>query len=393
MHNKILFFIIIILSAGVCFTAFGQTPTGVVKNTIVTGDVTSIDAGKIVLQTKDGEISITLSDKTVYKRVPADNPDPRAAVAAAFVDIGSGDKLLVSGMISADKKTLPAKTVYLISKSDIAQRDQKDNERWSTRGISGKIKAVNADTNQITIEVSGLGGSTAVVLTPKADAKYKRYAPNSIKYSEAQACTFADLKAGDVLRAVGDKSADGASFAAEEVLTGSFQTLAGTVKSIDAAKNEVVITDLQSKKDVTIELGSASLLKRFPEQMAQMLAARQGAQGGAGGPGGQGQTRPANGAGGAQPGAGQGGGGFGRPRGGIDEMLDKFPSITAADLKVGDIIAVSSTKSTNLDRITAIKLLAGVEPFLRAAQAASGGQRGQGVQSLSIPGLEGFDIP
>ena len=55
--------------------------------------------------------------------------------------------------------------------------------------------------------------------------------------------------------------------------------MAGTVKAVDAVKNEVVITDLQSKKDVTIELGSASLLKKFPEQMAQMMAARQAGQG------------------------------------------------------------------------------------------------------------------
>ncbi|MEO7672565.1 MAG: hypothetical protein ABIU09_00630, partial [Pyrinomonadaceae bacterium] len=59
----------------------------------------------------------------------------------------------------------------------------------------------------------------------------------------------------------------------------------------------------------------------------------------------------------------------------------------------GDMIAVSSTKSTNLDRIKAIKLLAGVEPFIRAAQATSGGTRGQGSPSLSIPGLEGNSFP
>jgi hypothetical protein len=77
-------------------------------------------------------------------------------------------------------------------------------------------------------------------------------------------------------------------------------------------------------------------------------------------------------------------------------MLDRFPNITAADIKVGEVIAVSSTKNNTPDRITAIKLLAGVEPFLRAAQAqatANGGQRGQGALSLDIPGLDGFGGP
>lgn len=377
--------------------AVGQTATGVVKNTFVSGDVTSVDAGKIVLRTKDGAVEVTLSDKTEYKKVPPENPVLKAAVAATFADIGEGDKLLVSGMMSEDKKTLPAKSVYLMTKADIAQRPAKDLERWTTRGMSGKVSALNADTKQITVAVSGLMGTRNVIITPKSDVTFKRYAPNSIKYSEAVSSGFGEIGVGDGIRAVGDRSADGVSFAAEEILTGAFQTNAGTVKSIDVAKNEVVMTELQTKKDVTVSLAQASLLKKFPEQMAQMMAMRQAAGGaGQGGPpagaaGGQGQTRPANGMGGG--GQGQGGGPMGRgPRGGIDDMLEGFPTISAADLKVGDVIAVSSTRTGALDRITAIKLLAGVEPFLRAAQASSGPQR-QGSQSLNIPGLDGFDTP
>ncbi len=394
MRNKILLFAIIISLSGLASVTFAQTATIGPKNSVVTGDVISVDAGRIILQTKDGELNVGLSDKTEYKRVPADNPSLKAATPAAFGEIGVGDKLMVLGMMSADKKTLPAKSVYLMTKSDIADKLAKERERWTTRGISGRVVTVNLDTKQVTVEVRGLAAATSVVLTPKPEAKYRRYAPNSVKYSEANVSNFAELKAGDMLRAVGDKSADGASFAAEEILTGAFQTVAGTVKAVDAVKNEVVITDLQSKKDVTVELGSASLLKKFPEQMAQMMAARQSAQaGGPGGPGGQAQGRPQTGTGNGQSGTGPGGGGSpGGPRGGIDDMLERFPNITAADLKVGDMIAVSSSKSTNLDRITAIKLLAGVEPFIRAAQATSGGQRGQVTQSLSIPGLEGVSF-
>ena len=48
--------------------------------------------------------------------------------------------------------------------------------------------------------------------------------------------------------------------------------------------------------------------------------------------------------------------------------------------------------------MTAIKLLAGVEPFLRVAQASSaGGQRGGRGQAadggFTIPGLDGFGGP
>lgn len=388
----VVFWVLAVIGAGL---VSGQTPTGVIRNTVVTGDVVSVGSEKVVLKTANGELDVVLSDKTEYRRVPPENPVLKAAVPAAFTDIGVGDKLLVSGLMSADNKTLPAKSVYLMTKSSIAERQQKDRERWATRGISGRVKAINAETRQITIDVSRLGTTTSVVLTPKDEIKFLRYAPNSISYNEAVASKLGDIAVGDMLRAVGDRSADGASFAAEEIVTGAFQTLAGTVKTVDVANNEVVITELQSKKDVVVSLAQASLLKKFPEQMAQMLAMRQ-MNGGAGGPGGApagagGQGRPAGGMGG-QPQGGQGGPGGRGPRGGIDEMLDGFPTISAADLKAGDIIAVSSSKTATLDRITAIKLLAGVEPFLRAAQATTGGQR-QASQSLNIPGLDGFDMP
>ena len=83
--------------------------------------------------------------------------------------------------------------------------------------------------------------------------------------------------------------------------------------------------------------------------------------------------------------------------GGIDEMLERFPTISAADLKVGDMIAVSSTKNGSEDHISAIKLLAGVEPFIRAAQASGNlqgaGRGAQGGGGFNIPGLDGFDVP
>lgn len=369
---------------------------GGVKPSVAAGDVVSIDSGKIVLQTKDGSLDVLLSDKTEYKRVPPDNPSLKSAVPSTFAEIGTGDKLMVTGILSDDKKTLPARAVYLMTKSDIAQKQVKESEKWTTRGISGRVASVDPITNQIKIEVRGLAATTTVVLTPKEGAKLLRYAPNSVKFSEAKASSINEIEAGDMLRASGDRSPDGASFAAEEIITGAFRTVAGTVKTIDVGKNEVVITDAQTKKDLVVELGSASMMKKFPEEMAQRLAAFQGGGMRPGGPARAGAQPPANGTPAAgQAGPGGRGGGMGA-RGGIDDMLERFPNISVGDLKTGDVIAVSSTRTTNLERITAIKLLAGVEPFLRAAQAqaaANGGQRGQGTLSLDIPGLDGFSGP
>ncbi len=388
----------LLLLAGNVLSVFSQTVGG--KASVVTGDVTSIESGRVVVQTKDGALEITLTEKTEFKRVPPESPVLSAAVASAWSDIGVGDKLLVTGFFSADKATLAAKSIYLMTKSDITQRQVKERELWATKGISGRVSAVDQITRQIKVDVRGLANTTTVVLTPKEGARVLRYAPNSVKFSEAKTSSVNEIQAGDMLRALGDRSADGASFAAEEIVTGAFRTVVGTVKTVDVARNEVVITDVQSKKDVTVELGSASVLKKFPEEMAQRLAGQQSRQAGgvrpAGGPGADGGAPPQSSRAreGGPAGSGGAGRGFGGARG-IDDMLERFPNITAADLKTGDVIAVSSTKNDTPEHITAIKLLAGVEPFLRAAQAqaASGGQRGQGGLSLDIPGLDGFGGP
>ncbi len=410
MLKNIFATLLIFLCSGCVGYVFGQKTEGGVKPTYIIGDALAIADKKITVSVaKTGPVEIAITDKTTFKRASAENLSLATATAGTMSDISVGDKLTVSALPAADGKSMSARAVYYVTKADIAAKNAKETSEWQTRGITGKVTTVNEQTNQINVEVRTLTGSTKLVLTPKPDAKYLRYAPDSERFNEAKTSTFTEVKAGDMIRALGDKSADGTAFTADKVLTGAFQTVAGTVKSIDVEKNEVVIKNLQTKKDVTIVVTDASLLKKYPVEMAERMA---GFQTGAGG------ARPfGQGAGGARP-VGQGGGqppatptggqatlggrgGFGgsRPAGGggnIDEMLDRFPTIKPADLKVGDMIAVSSTKNANVEKIRAIKLLAGVEPFLRMAQAGNGrqGQQGGGNDSgFSIPGLDGIGFP
>ncbi|HEX6278527.1 MAG TPA: hypothetical protein VFZ49_00810, partial [Pyrinomonadaceae bacterium] len=213
----------LIACLGSLFSALAQTP---VKPSVVAGDVLSVSDSKIVLKTKDGDLEAVLSASTEFKKVPPENPVLKAAVAAELSDISEGDKLLVTGVFGDDKKVLPARAVYLMSKSDIAQKQARETERWATRGISGRVASVDPNANQVTIEVRGLMNSTSVVVTPKGDAIFKRYKQDSVKYSEARESSIIDVKPGDMFRAVGDRGADGTTFAAEEIITGAFQTVA-----------------------------------------------------------------------------------------------------------------------------------------------------------------------
>lgn len=394
LKNIFLSAIILLFSVSV----FAQTA---VKPSAVSGEVKSIDGVKIVLKTANGDLEAVSSDSTQYFRVPPETPTLSAAVAATASDIGVGDKVLVTGILSEDKKSIPVKKVYLITKSDIANKQAKEQAEWRTRGISGRVVSYDVKTGVINVSMRGLAGERTVSVTPKEKAEFYRYAPDSVKFSEAKRGVITDIEPGDSIRALGDKSADGAQLQAEKIVTGAFKTVGGTITAVNAEKNEVTISDFQTKKEITVVVTDASVLKQFPADLAQRFATMQSGGGGGMRPptqgGGQqnpqpnpqptqGQTPNGMGGGGMRPGGG----------GGIDDMLDRFPTVKVADLKVGEMIAVSSTKSNDPARVRAIKLLSGVEPFIKMSQmaAAQGGGAGRGAggggASLNIPGLDGF---
>jgi len=219
--------------------AFGQGATAV-KPTVIAGDAVSVGDKKIVVNAKTGPVEVEISDKTAFKKVSAENPVFANAANGAFGDISVGDRLTISGFPTPDGKSFPARNVYFITKKDLDAKNAKESGEWQRRGITGKVLTVNAQTNQITVETRTLTGTSNVVLTPKENAKFLRYAPDSIRFDEALVSSLPEVKTGDMVRALGDKSSDGLSFAAEQVVAGAFQTVAGTVKSVDAAKNEIV---------------------------------------------------------------------------------------------------------------------------------------------------------
>ena len=392
MFQNVIISALLLVLSGVFSVVFGQTVDNA-KPKMISGEVTAVSSSVINIKTPTGDVAANLTPSTDFKKAAADNP--KTMTPSTVIDVAVGDKVIVSGFPSADGKSVPAIRVYLMAKSDIASKNAKNAEAWKTRGISGTVTAVNPSTSQITLETTGLMGKTTTVLTPKVTAIFHRYSTESDKFSNAKKSNFTEIQKGDQLRAKGDKSADGTSFSAEEILAGSFQTVVGTVKSIDAATSTIVITDQSGKKETTISLAGVSFMKRFPAELGERMAGMQaggprpgGAAPGANAP--TGTTPPAGG----QPGQGGGrpGGMGGGARGGLDEMIERAPSIQAADLKVGEMIAISSAKTAANEKVIAYRLVAGVEPFVRIAlmQAAASGARGAASSpGMNIPGLDG----
>ena len=368
-----------LLSFTLGLSAMAQNGDPAITATRVFGKITEINApaGQMTVKTDAGSVvTVKLSEKTTYERMPVGETDRTKAVKIALTDITVGDGVYARGYVAEDKKSVPAQQIIVVSQSDIAKKQEKERLEWRQRGISGIVESLNPQTKEVTITTRTATGPQPVIIPITDKVKMRRYAPDSIKFSDAKKSSFDELKVGDQFRAKGEKSADGTHFTPEEIVTGSFRTIGGSITAVDAATGEIKISDIQSKQPLTVVVRKDSTLKRIPAEFMQMMAA--GGPPKAGGPGGGappqgGQQRPAGGQpggapGGAGPGGGPGGGGFD-----IQRIIDNLPATTLAELKPGEMVLISSTTGADPSKVTAITLVSGVEPIFMMLQARQGG--------------------
>jgi hypothetical protein len=361
------------------------------------GEVKTIDATakQLTIQTDAGSVvTVTLSDKTSYKRLAPGEKTLTNATDVTFADLGEGDRIMARGNVSEDRKFVPAAMVVVMTKGDLAKKQEAERKEWRQRGILGVITALKPDTKEITISNRTMAGTQSVVIPVSDTTEMRRYAPDSIKFGDAKPSTFTELKVGDQLRALGDRPEDPLRFNPQKVVTGSFRTVGGVVTAVDPATGEIKINELEKKHPLTIVIKHDAVLRRMPP------ASEMGMMGGFGrGPGGPGGTPPAAAGGQAPQGAparpqGSGGpGAGGRGSGGfnINDMLERLPTISIADVKVGDTIIVSSTQGVDPTRLTAISLVAGAEtlfamlaPRPQPGQAAPNPAAGLGSSGISF---------
>jgi hypothetical protein len=358
------------------------------------GEIQSIDsaARQLSIKTDAGSmVTVSLSDKTTYKKLAPGEKSLTNATDVALTDLGVGDRVMARGNVAADQKSVPALMVIVMTKGDLAKRQEAERLEWRRRGILGVITALKPETKEITISNRTMAGTQAVVIPISDKVEMKRYAPDSIKFSDAKPSDFGELKIGDQLRALGDRTEDPLRFNPQKVVTGSFRTVGGVVTAVDPATGEIKINELEKKHPLTIVIKQDAVLRRFPSEMGMMGGFGRGPGGpGGGAPAGGGQAPQGQAA--RPQGGGPGGGGPGGPRPGggfnINDMLERLPTITIADVKVGDTIIVSSTQGVDPTRLTAISLVTGADTLL--AMLAPRPQAGQAPNPAA--GLGGSGI-
>jgi hypothetical protein len=333
-------------------------PTGAQAPSHFLGTITGINGDVLTVKPAQGDVQqVEVPSTAAVKRIAPGQTNLSTAVAMLFSDLAVGDHVLVNLDPNATGATPQALRIVAIKQEDLARKQQQETEAWQ-HGVGGLVKSV--DQARGVIQLASGAGAAARIITVHTTAStvLKRYAPGSVRFEEAQTAPISAIQAGDQLRARGEKNADGTEITADELVSGGFRNISGTVVSLDPANSTLVVKDLTTKKPVTVHISSEAQMRQLPDRMAEMLAARlKGIAAGGN------DSARAQGGGAATGGAPmQRGGGSGAAD--MQQVLSRAPAIQLSDLKKGEAVMLVSTQGAS--DVTAITLLAGVEALLEA---------------------------
>jgi len=361
--------------------------TSIVKSV---GTIKTVRPDSITISAESGgEVTAKLANSTKILRVPPGEKDLKNATALPAQDLQPGDRVLVRGVpdrgqVAPDAHTIAALAVIVMKQADVSAKQQHEREDWQKRGMDGLVSKVDAAAGAITISSGGLGAKQDIAVQVTKDTILRRYAPGSTRFEDAKPAPLDQIKVGDQLRARGTHSPDSKELNAEEIVSGTFRNIAGAITSIDAANNAVTVQDRIAKGPVVVRISSDSQVKKLPAEMAQRIAIRLKAAGATGdretarAQNAGAQNPPSPGAdahrwsspGSHGPGGAPGGPG-GAPNGNsppdFQRLVSRLPNSPLADLQTGEVVMILSTQGADSASVTAITLLAGVEPILTAA--------------------------
>src|SRR5208283_5529123 len=166
------------------------------------GTIKSISANAVALTSDSGpEITILIQPSTRLLRMAPGQTDLKQATPIQLRDLQVGDRLLAGGTSTDGGKSVTATSAVVMTKADVAAKQEREREDWQKRGVGGLVKAVDAGTGTITLSTGALGASNNLVVHVSKDTIIRRYALDSVKFDDAKPGTLEQIKPGDQLRA------------------------------------------------------------------------------------------------------------------------------------------------------------------------------------------------
>src|SRR2546423_4046044 len=132
----------------------------------VLGEVTAIDPAnkKISVKAETGQaVTVSVDDKTLYRRIPPGETNVEKAAVISFADIAVGDRVLARGKF--DVGVIQTRILLVVSRTELARSEEQSRAEWQSRGISGTIAGLDPATKEITVKARTAMGAVAIRVT------------------------------------------------------------------------------------------------------------------------------------------------------------------------------------------------------------------------------------
>jgi hypothetical protein len=335
MRNRLLALAILsALTVGFILQAIAQVPEATHK----VGVIKAVSADTIVLRSDDGsDFTVTVPDSARLLRINPGQRDLKDGEAILRADLQPGDRMLVNGVTGHDAHSLTASLIVIVRQADLSKARTQQEAEWQKHGIGGIVQSLDSSTGTIKIALSP-AYSTLIKTGEKTG--FLRYAPDSAKFSNAKPGSFDQIKIGDQLRAHGEQRQGAPEFVADQIISGSFRNIAGTVVSIDTEAQILSVKDLLTKKTVLVKVKTDCQLRSLPASAARKMTSLL-------------KTKlPESGS---------------APGTEVEHLLGETQIVKFDQLHKDDALMIISGSGDGEKTATALAVLAGVEPILAAA--------------------------
>jgi hypothetical protein len=349
-------------------------PQKSILGTVTEFKMSSLEIG---LQPDNGAATyFKVSPDTEVLQVEPGERDLSRAKTVRATDLSLADRVLVTFVPGMPE----ARRIVLISATEISKRNEAERLDWQKRGMNGTVTATHGE--EITLRTGSVQGPPEITVVVRPKTLVRRYAPDSVKFADAQWSTIAEIAVGDQVRTRGNKSADGGRLTAEDIVYGTFRSAIGAITAIDTEARKITIADLVTKKPLTIRVTDDTQLKEMPDFRGLF---KNGGAGGHGAP---------------SPGSSPVAQAVSDPQKlDLVKLIEMLPLTKFEALKIGVAVMVTGTRGSSSDQVTATRIVSNVNFVIETAQA-EGEQRGMttietitAMHGGAMGGSRGLSLP
>ena len=170
-----------VCAAVVLWSSMAPAQTPPTKSVVGTVSLFKAETAEIEIKPDNGAaVALKVTADTIAQKVAPGVTDLKKAESIKVTDVALGDRVLAT----PEPGTSNLRRIVVMSATDIVKKNEADRLDWTRRGVTGMVAAKSG--NDVTLKIRTLTGESQAVVTVTETTTFKRYAPDSVKFAEAE---------------------------------------------------------------------------------------------------------------------------------------------------------------------------------------------------------------